>query len=552
MAEVSYYEEGYYEEQSGFPYYETITVDLDNIVNPPLTPPSKAFLVVTTAGPETNPRTFRWSFGHTAPVIATSGVNEQYAPVIESLGTLEVNLSESSELIGKRLIPRVGTMQVSLNNDFFDTLFGLPDAPTHHDWHGRPIEMYKGDASGSNAFDLGNFDRLYKGLTQDAGWNTRSMTIEIKDSGLLFEERPILDTYAGTGGEEGDANLTGKPKPLCFGFRRLVTPTLVVPDTLIYQVHSTQVLLIQPVYDRMLSIQYLGDIAALGLNSLTAWDPIPGTYITDHANGRFRLGAPTEGRLTCDVRGDNVNGYVDRPALIMRRLVERFLPDVDIDSNSFDVVDGDAPGETGLFMSPDDGRSLSEVLDTLAIDAHAWWQLTRDETVKLTQIPALPGTADIELVEHDIEMATLRREPTDIPAWRIELLYQPIQTVHTVEELDNVAIPASSRTFATNEFRLLGLDNNATLSDFPNARTIQIETGIDQNIDAIFLGIAIRDLHTEERHRYRCTVKDKIGQIEPGQIVNLNINRLNLPRNLMVLGVVERWERNRSDLLLWG
>jgi hypothetical protein len=58
------------------------------------------------------------------------------------------------------------------------------------------------------------------------------------------------NVYAGTGGVDGGADLAGKRKPLCFGNPRNVSPVLLVPSLLIYQVHDGSVAGIDNVYDQ--------------------------------------------------------------------------------------------------------------------------------------------------------------------------------------------------------------------------------------------------------------------------------------------------------------
>lgn len=131
-------------------------------------------------------------------------------------------------------------------------------------------------------------------LTGDA------LEVPLRDVGYWLE-RPLLGTFAGTGGYEGTAEMAGQPKPLALGGTdaapiRHVTPVLVDPVRQIYAVGGRVVRLYEG--GDPTNIPAGGDVP-----DLYAGDWPLGTYRTDAARGYVQLHRAPAFALTADVVG---------------------------------------------------------------------------------------------------------------------------------------------------------------------------------------------------------------------------------------------------------
>lgn len=113
-------------------------------------------------------------------------------------------------------------------------------------WDGRSIMIYRGDES--DAFS--SFTIVLSGTVRAISWTRTEMEIEI-DAAINLLDVPLQgDRYAGTGGMEGDSNLSGKSKPRVFGYARHVQPTLLNGRMHYYQVSPNEIEEFSDVYNR--------------------------------------------------------------------------------------------------------------------------------------------------------------------------------------------------------------------------------------------------------------------------------------------------------------
>ena len=152
---------------------------------------------------------------------------------------------------------------------------------------------------------------------------------------------------------EGDPNLVGKPKPLCFGRCLNVRPVLVSPNLLTYQVHGGgPIQAIDAVYDK-------------GVELVGPAGPGP-QYSVDLERGTFTLNQQPIGEITADVRGDATDeAYVETVADVIARLVTTYGPleAAELDTATFDALNSSAPSAVGLYITTE--RNILEVLDEL-------------------------------------------------------------------------------------------------------------------------------------------------------------------------------------------
>ncbi|MFN7594398.1 MAG: hypothetical protein ACK5PU_02165, partial [bacterium] len=129
---------------------------------------------------------------------------------------------------------------------------------------------------------------------------------------------PLQPTlFQGTGGQEGGAELKGRPKPVTLGQVFNIAPVFLGNVDLgagslpTYQSHWRAI----AGHD---AIRIRGVAQAI----ITSGTPLVGQARDYPALGLFQLGAAPDGDVTADLRGDTVPIYVNSIAAILRRMLE--------------------------------------------------------------------------------------------------------------------------------------------------------------------------------------------------------------------------------------
>jgi len=231
-----------------------------------------------------------------------------YEPRIENALTFTRSLIDGDR-IGGRSVPGFG--DVVLRNDD-----GTLDPMRGWGWAGRAIRV----ELGGPGFARDDFGVIFDGLTETVAFDDTTLRIEVSDLQSLIAQPLWSARYLGNGGREGDVDLKGRRKPLCFGRVRNIEPVPVgiVEARLAYQFHDGPVAAYDAawhrVYDRGVQLAYV------------AGAPTAGQWTLDAANGAIVLGGSPSGVVTADVKGgSDGGGYVESTAAVMRRLVETRL-----------------------------------------------------------------------------------------------------------------------------------------------------------------------------------------------------------------------------------
>lgn len=166
-----------------------------------------------------------------------------------------------------------------------------------HEWifEGYKFELYMGDKT----LDVDEFGLIFEGVMEKASWSTHELKITVKDRSAILDQPLPRATYGGAGGLDGTDDLKGKPKPLCLGHCKNITPVLVDPtggDYPLYQVND-------------------GPIQSLSVY----FGAVPATVYVDYnpllSDGAFELLGDYNnvGQITCDVEGfvHPTKGYIN-------------------------------------------------------------------------------------------------------------------------------------------------------------------------------------------------------------------------------------------------
>jgi hypothetical protein len=173
--------------------------------------------------------------------------------------------------------------------------------------------------------------------------------------------QPIL--YQGTGGLEGGADLKGKPKPVALG--RIFNAAPVFLGNLDLGAGAL------PTWQSSWrAVQAHDAVRIRGVaQTLVAGTPTVGQARDWPAQGCFQIGASPDGDVTCDVRGDAGEGYVETTAGVLRRLVQTLGPDfgaAEFDADAWTLADADLPGLIGFYQAATPTTALAAAATVLA------------------------------------------------------------------------------------------------------------------------------------------------------------------------------------------
>lgn len=313
---------------------------------------------------------------------------------------------------------------------------------------GRAVRLLVGAADA----DYSEFGTVFSGVVKSATITQSALRLSLSD-GLSRLEVPIqANRYAGSGGLEGGADLKGKNKPLCYGAVFNVTPVLVDPLNLVWQVHDGAIQDVPAVRDR-----------AVALTKVSG-TPAAGEYSVNAAAGTFQLGASPDGEVTCDVEGDApVAGYSDQLATIALRILAAKLYTSEIDTTAFSNVGTMIAAPVGVWVGTDD-RTAADVLDELLFGAGCYGGFSR-AGVFTAGLIAAPNAGATVLELDETSITTIDREP--LPAalepavWRAAVAWRRNHSVQS----DIAALAADAdRAFAVEEWRYAAVEDAAVKS----------------------------------------------------------------------------------------
>lgn len=247
-----------------------------------------------------------------------------------------------------------------------------------------------------------------------------------------WADEPLLELFAGTGGIEGPADLTGQVKPLVLGNAKFCKGVLIDAVDNVYMVSNGAVQAVVAVRDRVAALgASAGDHADLA--ALLAAGIAPGSWATCLALGLVRLGAPPDGRISFDVSGDNggAGGYVRLPGAMIARVAE--IAGGTVAAASMARLDTARPFNLALQLS--EQTSAREVIQRIAdsVAAVAGVSLTG----RLFAEPLAIGVGAQELNADGssaIPVLGVEELPKAAPAWRLATEAELTFEVHSADE----------------------------------------------------------------------------------------------------------------------
>ncbi|MDI4231459.1 hypothetical protein OZ411_01350 [Bradyrhizobium sp. Arg237L] len=423
-----------------------------------------------------------------------------------------------------------GTLVISNADAYYDFL------PLSYAVDGRPITIKIGrrDRAYAEAFPLAK-------LTA-SGWNVDgdAITIDLEDFSYKLEVPAQPNVYGGTGGADGGADLTGKRKPLVLGKALNVTPVLLVPNLLIYQVHDGSVQAIDAVYDRGAQLTAGSDVASYA--ALVAASVSAGQYATCRALGLFKLGSSPSGTVTADVRGENTGGYIETTADIVRwalRTRTALVDPTDLDAASFDAVNAAQPAGIGYFVAPDDSLTVAALIQKLMGGIGGWGGHKLDGLFEVRIFGAPSGNPVASFARGDMLGGDIKREPLPDayrpPRWRWRVPYARCWTVQT--DLAG-GVSAARKAFVAEEYRLAEASSQTILTDHPFAQDRDpVEAYFQNEADATAEAERLIALWKTTRAIYRATVPRRALRRDMGDEIGVTHPRFDLSQGRSMIVV---------------
>ncbi len=471
-------------------------------------------------------------------------------PTTPFFGTLEQPLTFKRSILGSDIIGNFssgsGELDLTNTDGGYDFLIqGLAI-------DGRQIIVkvgLEGDAHDS-------FYTIFNGTASD--WTVQEDIVKINliDNAYKLAVTIQPNLYGGTSGVDGTADLKGKRKPRAFGYVKNVSPPLVIPASLVYQVNDGSVQAITAVYDRGSALTFSADYATTAL--LIAASIPASNYATCKALGFFRLNTAPAGTVTCDVSGDNRgSGFVSTSSDIVRRIISSssigdpaglYVP-------SFDAVLAAQPADIGYWVAPDDTNTIADALANIMGGIGGWAGFRRSGQLEVgifkTPVGAIPhGIFD------RTDIFEMSREPLPSfltpPPYRFRAAYGRNWTVQT-----DVAgsVGATRSSFLAQEDRYSNSVSTSVLLNHPFAVDRNpIQSYFTNQADAQAESDRLLALYTGRAAIFRFTVGIQPFALDIGDVVNVTYPRwdLTVGRNLRIVEMTENARDNRIEIVAYG
>jgi hypothetical protein len=415
-------------------------------------------------------------------------------------------------------------------------------------WGGRSWRLcfggtYDKGLASETVMPLVDYATLFSFVSTDLTYNEEVASLGTLDQ-LHFLEKPLQQSiYNGTGIYEGDDQLKGQHKPLCYGNVFNAPAILVNAGNIIYQFHDGPVSAITAVRDNGSTLTSTGDT-----DNLPGWvGGSGGEYKTDISRGLVRLWSEPTGEVTADVlKATTAAGEVLREMADDAGYQNR-------DEGSFYAFNS---GDVGLYFGTSP-ISVRAAMQGLAGYLDGWVYASREGNLRVeTHLDALSTSA-----HHTIEgrraadspsvVVSIQRLETPPAPYRVRVAYKRNWSPQT---LDVDGISATTKQLYAREFKVTEVASNATSLDInPNAQELLLEAAylIDE-ADANNLRDDIVSRAHIKRDLFELVLTAPRFQILPGHIVKIFYDRFGLVsgRQGEVLSVTESAHTTTIQVLI--
>lgn len=395
--------------------------------------------------------------------------------------------------------------------------------------------------------------------TTAGGWTFEHNVLRLRIESLnnRIQDRLQQETYTGIGGIEGTAEIAGRTKPALFGRGNNVTPQLLDPAILTYQLHSGNIQLISAVYDGGVSIPFSADhptYAALAAATVPA-----GQYATSLAAGCFRLAVSPVFAVTADARGhkDNITGnYIEGTADVIRTILRDYggISTNQIDHPAFTATNTLQNGDIGLFLPAGDQSTVATVISRLAFGAGLFIS-DRSGFFTIQRLDP-PSATVVHWAFTDRDMISIQRltMPYLIPwkSWGVG--YAVNWTVQGAGDLAG-AVSQTRRGFLQSERRYAYVTDPEIAEFHATSRGAPLrESFFADAVVAQAEAQRLIEFYSYGRALYEIVVKNALLSVHVGQTVRITYWRWDLDggKNFLVVGVADNADSVESTLMVFG
>lgn len=359
------------------------------------------------------------------------------------------------------------------------------------------------------------------------------------------------------GSLEGDASISGTPKPVLLGIKRQIEPKLVDFQRRVYQLHDGPMQAIDEVADG-------GDAYTFGshVSDIYASNPAAGTYNTCLAKGLFRLGSSPVGILTCIARGDNGGtlGYTDTLAPIHRKVVAQYggSDDSELNLETYTDLESKTSAKIGFYF--DYEINISDALDTVAKSGgNCWWSPDRVSKISVGRIDPPEGMIPVLSLSSDSLIEPNKggaygRVPIGVRVGQVVLGYRRYNTQLSADQVSGT-VDLATRDDLSKEYRFVEVSDP---DRSPESDTLTVYTEIDNPADARVEADRLLALWKVDRGIYSVTLDSGVLAYFVGTPIELSVDRYDTSGGKMfvVVGLSETMgqygSRDRLDPQLFG
>jgi len=413
---------------------------------------------------------------------------------------------------------------------------------------------------GAQGVSYNKFRTIYDGSA--VGWDVDEsvLRITLRDAGYKLQIPANSTLYAGAGDLEGTSDLKGRRKPVCFGFVDNISPPLIIPGELVYQVSDGPIQAVTAVYDRGSPLGLSGDYA----NPVALRSAVIGAaqYATCLTYGLFRLGSAPIGTVTADVQGDKTGSVFARStAQIIRRLLLRSRSVEDpagLTVASFDELDAAQPSDVGYWLEPDSTATVRSVIDELLAGIGAWGDFRRDGLFQVGRLDAPSGTPNGTYTRAQILDLRRSRLPSAIspPPWRFRGAWGRNWTVQ--DDLAAIVLP-DRVSYLSQPFRVAASGDTALGQRLKNIYTLAqdpepVSSLFRREVDAQTEADRLLKLYSPSRALYSITLKLQPLIHEIGDVIELQDERFDLKygRLMRIVDIAEDMNERQIQVQAFG
>lgn len=455
-------------------------------------------------------------------------------------GTLEkafrIDRSIIGDHIGEEVTVGLGEVRITNYEADYDFLARL------HTPLGQPITIRMGDRTGPYAA----WRTILNGFMTSHTPDRDGVTFQLRDAGHKLDVPASPNLYLGTGSTEGTSDLEGKRKPRWFGYVLNVSPPLVIPASLSYQLNDGQIQAVTAVYIRGVAQVFVGDYATVA--AMNAAGLSVGQYATCLALGWMRIGVATDtelGQVTCDFEGDKLGGvFVYTAADIVRRILNIATLVVDPDElsvASFTALNALQPAALGYGIPVGDEQTAAAAIGAVMRGIGGWCGARRTGAFEVKRFATPTGAPSGRYTRDNLQSVAVGLLPEDVspPPWRALVAYQRNYTVQT--DLAG-SVSEERRAFVKEELRYGVAEDESVLLDFPPGHEMVEDGGYFRDkADAEAEALRTLELYEPGRALYIVKLTEMMAIHELGQVISVTFPRLSLDagRLMRICRIVE-------------